>query len=53
MLDSMGHARHIFLVTEGSNINVHGGACLVRLRVVYEQHLELIWQADHTVCTVV
>lgn len=35
MLDSVSHAWHILFITEGSNINVHRGAGLVRIRVMY------------------
>lgn len=53
MLDGMSHAWHVFLVTERPDINIHGGARLVRLRVMYEQYFELVRQADHPVCAVV
>jgi hypothetical protein len=53
MLDSMSHARHILLITESSDIDVHRGARFVRLWVMYQQYLELVRQADNPVCTVV
>lgn len=53
MLDSMSHARHIILIAESSNIDIHGGARFVRRWVMHQQCLELVRQAYDPVCTVV
>ncbi len=53
MFDGMCHPRHLILVAEAPNIDIHGGAGLVCLRVVNYQGLELIREADHPVGPVV
>lgn len=42
MLHGMGHAWHVFLITEVTDIDVERGAGLVRLIVVYKESLELV-----------
>ena len=53
MFDGMCHPRHLILVAEAPNIDIHGGAGLVRLGVMNYQGLELIREADHPVGPVV
>ena len=53
MFDGMCHPRHLILVAEAPNIDIHGGAGLVCLGVMDYQGLELIREADHPVRPVV
>ena len=49
----MRHARHIVVVAEAADIDVQRGADLVRVRIVDEQHLQLIRESNDSVCAVV
>ena len=53
MFYSMGHARHAYLVTEVSNVDVHRRTRLVRLRIMDEQDLEPVRQPNDAVGTIV
>lgn len=53
MFDGMGHAGHSVLVAKVADIDVEGSASLVRLRVMDEEGLEAIVQADNSVISVV
>jgi len=50
----MGHARHIFLIAEVSDIDVHCRTGLVGLCIVNEEHLQLIGgQSDDSVGSII
>lgn len=49
MLNSVRHSWHINLVTEISDIDVHGSGSLVGLGIVNQESLELVGKADHAI----
>lgn len=53
MLDGVRHAGHAILIAEVANVDIESGASLVRLRVVNQQRLEVVFEADNTVLAVV
>ena len=53
VLDSVGHARHDFLVAEAPYIDIDGSAGLVSLWIMDKENLELIFKADNSVSPVV
>jgi len=42
MLDSVSHTGHVVGIAETANVDVHGGAGLVRVRVVDQQRFEVV-----------
>jgi hypothetical protein len=53
MLNSVRHAGHVCLVTEVSNIDVHGSTCFVSFSIVDQQHLKLVWKPHNAVGSIV
>ena len=53
MFDSMSHSRHVILITEAPDIDVHSSAGLVCLGVVDQKNLELVRETDDAVGSVV
>lgn len=53
MLDCMGYARHIWRIAEAADINVQRCARLICPSLMYQQHLELVWQREDTICAIV
>lgn len=49
MLNSMRHPRHVNLVTEVPNIDVHGSTSLIGLGIVNQEGFELVGKADHAI----
>lgn len=53
MLNGVGHSRHVNLVTEVPDIDVHGSGSLVGLSIVNQESLELVGEADHAIGPIV
>jgi hypothetical protein len=53
MFNSMSHSRHVILVTEAPDIDVHRSAGLVRLGVMDQKNLELVRETDDPVRPVI
>lgn len=53
MLNRVCHARHSILIAEVAHIDVKSGTGLVRLRVVNQQSLELVFQPHYAVIAVI
>jgi hypothetical protein len=53
VLYTMTQAGQLFRVAESSDVDVHSRAGLVRICVMNQQDLELIWQSDDSVMTVI
>ena len=53
MLDGVRHSWHAIYVAEVSNVDVEGGASLVRLGVMNQQSLEVVLEPNDTIIAVV
>jgi hypothetical protein len=53
MFNSVGHPRHIILITEASHIDIHSSARLVRLGIMNYESFELVREENDPIGPVI
>jgi hypothetical protein len=42
MFNCVRHTWHVRLIAEVAHIDIHGSTCLIRVRIVHQQRLQLV-----------